>query len=215
MLISEFAAKIRPSIFGFALFLISVAAMGCAGGSKQTDNQSRQQAFLRTMAYHHETTLQIAEIAQKNGQTKFVRKLATSIKKTQRNELHQMRTIYDRLYKGEIRPDAGSNVALGLTGVEAGMAHSVQFRQELLYAKPFDREFVDQMVPQDLGAINMANAVLEEASDRQLRSLATTIVSLRSLEVGKMDTFRTEQFGSPAPRPRSPHPQGEDGHQMD
>jgi hypothetical protein len=88
---------------------------------------------------------------------------------------------------------------LGLSAEEAGMTHSPDTNEMLEMADPFDRAFVDEMVPHHTGAVKMAEVVLEGTEDAELRTLAENIISTQEREIKEMNDFRTEEYGAPVP----------------
>jgi uncharacterized protein (DUF305 family) len=70
---------------------------------------------------------------------------------------------------------------------------------ELKTAKPFDRAFVDMMIPHHQGAIRMARAELAKGENATLKRLARDIVDGQALEIRAMNKFRRSEFGSPSP----------------
>ncbi len=66
-------------------------------------------------------------------------------------------------------------------------------------ANPFDRAFVDEMVPHHRGAARMAGVVLKSTKDAPLRKVAEGIVSAQEREISEMNDFRTKKFGGPVP----------------
>jgi uncharacterized protein (DUF305 family) len=141
----------------------------------------------------------MAKIAQKRGESRFVKGLADDIVSTQEREMEQMRSIYTRLVGGELKPDPMGHKGLGLSAEEAGMTHTPKVNAMLRKANPFDRAFVDEMVPHHTGAVRMAETVLKTAEDSELRKLAEEIVSTQKGEIEKMNSFRERKYGAPVP----------------
>ena len=75
-------------------------------------------------------------------------------------EIARMEAIHERLFGTKLKPDPGGHERLGLTAAEAGMTHDAQTIKALRTAEPFDRAFVDEMIPHHKGAIKMATVVL-------------------------------------------------------
>jgi uncharacterized protein (DUF305 family) len=200
----------RPSPVRFFCVLVlgALALSAAACGSDDDDNsggggsaQDRQveKAFLTGMVHHHETAIEMARIAEKRGRDRFVKRLAANIVGTQEREIAQMRSIYGRLVGGKLTPDPRAHDGLGLSAEEAGMTHTAQTSGELRRADPFDRAFVDEMVPHHRGAIAMARVVLDKTRDPALKNLANTIIRTQQREVDEMNEFRTREFGGPVP----------------
>lgn len=198
--------RLHPVHFAglLALVVLALGLVACGDDEKSASGSSEQgqkveEAFLSGMVHHHESAIQMAEIAQRRGQDPFIRKLAEAIITTQDRETGQMRSIHKRLFGKTLKPDSGAHDGLGLTAAEAGMTHNQQTNATLESAEPFDRAFVDEMVPHHLGAIKMAKVVLKDTTDPALKNLAETIIRTQQNEVDGMNAFRERKYGGPAP----------------
>jgi len=168
-----------------------------SGGGDKT--KAADKAFLTGMNAHHQSALEMAAIANTRGEDPFVKRLAGDITSTQNREIVEMKGIYKRLFNGELRPDPGAHDGLGLTAEQAGMTHSPKTNEMLRSANPFDRAFVDEMVPHHRGAVTMATTVLTSSKDGPLRKLAEGIITTQKREITEMNDFRTKKFGGPVP----------------
>lgn len=90
---------------------------------------------------------------------------------------------------------ADANV-LGLPMDAMGMSMQMS---DLEGAKPFDRTFIDMMVPHHQGAIRMADAELEKGEDSDLKDLAKRIVAAQTKEIEEMNEWREAWYGGPSP----------------
>lgn len=156
-----------------------------------------EQAFLDAMIPHHESAIEMAELAEQRGQHAEIKRLAKSIIASQSDEIAQIERIHERLLGEEITPDPEAHEALGLSVDEAGMHEGGVAKLET--AKPFDRAFIDEMVPHHRGAIRMAEVVLKETDDGQLRKLAEAIISAQTREIGEMNDWRKAWYGASVP----------------
>ena len=185
-----------------AMLAASLALVACSDDSDAATTTGGQgnaieRAFLSAMVPHHESAVEMAELAQRRGESAFVRDLADAIVEDQRAEIAQMGDIHRRLFDTELVPDETAHEELGLTAEQAGMGHMEDAMEMLATADPFDRAFVDEMVAHHLGAIAMAEAALEGAEDAEVRDLAESIISAQQDEVGRMSAFREEEYGVP------------------
>ena len=191
----------------------SLAAAGCGGSSGGghppehqqggTSEAQPEQAFLQAMVPHHESAIDMARVAEREGESSFVKTLAGSITSAQEEEIDQMRKLHERLYRSPLRPDEGAHDALGLSAEEAGMNHT-DGGAMLRGKRPFDRAFIDAMVPHHEGAIAMARAVLNETRDPELRKLAEGIIRAQEKEISEMNDFRKREYGTGPPRESAP-----------
>jgi uncharacterized protein (DUF305 family) len=191
-------------------FVPPLIAGGCGGGEEQSRpsesprSNEAEDAFLEAMVPHHESAIQVGKLAVKRAETKEIRALAKDIVSAQQAEIAQIGSIHERLIGTPIDPDEGAHEVLGLSAEEAGMDHG-DAAAALRTAEPFDRAFIDHMVPHHQGAVRMARAVLPSTDDRELRALAQGIVSAQEREIEELEALREERYGESSPP--------EDGHQ--
>ena len=171
---------------------VTTLLAGCGGEEEQSTEKGTptDRAFLQAMVPHHESAIEMAKVASRRGQDPFVKRLAKAIVTSQEREIAQIKRIHRRLLGSPLTPDEGAHEALGLSAEEAGMTHSEADMRKLRTADPFDREFVDMMVPHHAGAVRMAEAVLGKTKDAELRKLAQDIVSMQKKEIAEMNAFR-------------------------
>jgi uncharacterized protein (DUF305 family) len=161
-----------------------LAVGGCGGSSGSRDHPPEHQggapskakpehAFLQAMVPHHQSAIEMAGVAEREAESSFVQELASSITSAQEEEIGQMRKIHKRLYASALRPDEGAHDALGLSAEEAGMNH-MDGGEMLRGKRPFDRAFVDEMIPHHEGAIAMAQAVHKQTYDPSCASWRRT-----------------------------------------
>jgi len=185
-------------------FVLAVSLAACGGkdedkGSASKSTGTVEKSFLTGMVHHHESAIEMADIAERRGKAPFVTKLASNITSTQEREIKQMNQIYKRLHGGQLKPDPGAHDGLGLSAEQAGMDHSPATNKALEKANPFDRAFVDDMEPHHTGAVKMSKVVLTKTKDPELRKLAESIVATQTREVKGMNDFRTREYGGPVP----------------
>jgi uncharacterized protein (DUF305 family) len=65
-------------------------------------------------------------------------------------------------------------------------------------AAPFDRQFIDMMVPHHQGAVAMARIALTRATHAQIKRLAQSIVAAQNKEIAQMTAWRRAWYGSAA-----------------
>ncbi len=199
------ARKLLALILAIALAGAGVAA--CGGGSGGGPSEGRppapEQAFLQSMVPHHDSAVEMAKVADAEATTPFVKRLAAAIERSQTSEIAQMRRIHERLFGAPLRPDMGAHMALGLSAQEAGMDH-MDSAAMIRGKRPFDRAFVDEMVPHHEGAVRMARVVLEKGRDPELRRLAQDIIAAQKKEIEEMKRFRQREFGSSVAPSKAP-----------
>lgn len=207
-----------------ALLLLALAAGGLvACGDEEEDTAGAsptEQAFLKGMIPHHESAVEMAEIARERGEHGEITDLADAIIEAQTSEITQMEQIYTRLTGDEIAPDPAAHEELGLSQDEAGMHEDSAVMLEAA-TKDFDKAFIDEMIPHHQGAIRMARVALDDTEDAEIRELANAIVDAQSREIDEMNRWRKRWYGSPSPAGGVPSeneelaPSSEDGGEHD
>ena len=178
--------------------LLATAALALAGcgsdegtvGAKEGGNPT-DRAFVEAMVPHHRSAVDMAKIAKKRGKSQFVKQLADDIIRSQNAEIATMR-----------REDEGLEIAGVKTGKLGVAAHQMGMDDDpamLRDAKPFDRAFIDMMIPHHQGAIRMARVEMDKGADPELKTLAEDIIDAQTREIEDMNAHRKEEFGSASP----------------
>jgi uncharacterized protein (DUF305 family) len=81
----------------------------------------------------------------------------------------------------------------------AGMESGGAMMEKLAESKPFDRAYVDDMVPHHQGAVAMSEVLLERTDDAELKRLGQAIIDAQRREIATMNDFRTKEYGGPVP----------------
>jgi len=179
-----------------AVIVIAIVAVVAllSGGDDEAQASDIDGAFVAEMKPHHESAIEMAEIAQERFQHPEIEALAGEIIASQSEEINALDSIHERLFGepiGEI-----SHGSMGMSEEEMGAEMDAG---ALETAEPFDREFIDMMVPHHQSAILMARIELAEGEDEEAKSLATAIIEAQSSEIEQMNEWRTDWYGGPSP----------------
>lgn len=146
------------------------------------------------MTPHHKSAVEMAVIAQRRAEHPEVARLADAIVTTQTSEIARMARLKGHLPVGDAKSTLG--LSMGMMGMSADMS-------KLEAAKPFDRAFIDDMVPHHQGAVTMAKTELAKGTNPVARALAQRIVDAQQKEIGEMNGWRQKWYGAPVPnRPK-------------
>ncbi len=66
--------------------------------------------------------------------------------------------------------------------------------EELAGRRPFDRAFIDAMIPHHESAIEMAGVALDESENPEIREIAGAIVEAQETEIAQMRGWRQEWY---------------------
>jgi uncharacterized protein (DUF305 family) len=143
--------------------------------------------FVTEMVPHHESAVEMAELAQQYAERPEIQQLSEGIIASQNTEIRQMQGLDQRL------ADAGiGRRRLGLDAHAMGMHMDPS---ALRAAQPFDLAFLELMIPHHEGAIRMAQVQLERGRNRAVKRLARAIVRAQTKEIDLMHTWRIQWFG--------------------
>jgi uncharacterized protein (DUF305 family) len=180
-----------------AVFLSLV--LGACGGSDEPAAPAATPAgpngidmgFAAEMGPHHQEAVAMARLADERGRHPEIERLAADIVKSQKREIRVLDRAFQRLSEQGLQSEA-----LGIPVEMMGMGHDTQ---ALADSRPFDREFIDAMVPHHQGAIRMARVELAKGGDEDLKALAQDIIDTQSREIEQMNEWRTEWYDAPSP----------------
>ncbi len=189
-----------------ALLLPGAVIAGCGSSSHTGSTANRaDRAFVQQMIPHHMMAVQMAKVAQRQGGHPQIRTLAASIIRAQDAEIAQMTPIARTLGVTPAAMPAGGQMnagmtsdaqSLGLPVDQMGMSMSMT---SLPHMRPFDRAFIDMMIPHHQGAVRMAQAELAKGENPKLRALAHRIIDAQDREIGEMNRWRARWYGSTSP----------------
>jgi len=167
-----------------ALAAGSFAVAGCGGGDDEPaasapgQGNGTDRAFVAEMIPHHRSAVDMAQIARKRGESEFVRDLADDIIRTQNTEIATMQR--------EDRALETAGIKRGSLPVPDHMKGMDDDPATLRDAKPFDKAFLEMMIPHHAGALTMAEAELEDGADPELKMLAQQIITAQAREIRDM-----------------------------
>jgi len=187
---------LRTTAPWLAAAALALGAAGC--GDDETSaadaaGNGTDRAFAAAMVPHHQSAIEMAEIAERRAKTKPVRQLASAIAHIQDEEIIVLR-----------REDASlqrAGVQRGKLGAPGHMMGMDDDPAELETADDVDRRFLEMMIPHHEGAIAMARAELAKGTDPELRDLAQDVIDAQEREIRFMRTqlARTGDGGASVP----------------
>ena len=166
---------------------------GMGGEGTATDGMSFDQMFIAGMVPHHQSAIDMAEMARTRAEHQEIRQLASDIISAQQREIGQMRTWYEQWYGADQIPQMDEQM-MGemMPGTDMGGMEAT----DLSKAKPFDKAFIDAMIPHHESAIAMAQHSLKQAKRPEIRQLAQEIISSQEQEITQMKQWQTAWYGS-------------------
>lgn len=197
-------------VIGIVLILLGLAGMavilvytqsssscpGCSQaplGGSPTNPVARDvdAMFIQEMIPHHEDAIAMAELAESRAEHPELKQLAEDIVRTQSAENESMRGWY-RDWFGSSVPSGGGMMGGQRRGGMMGGDVSID---ELETAEPFDKAFIEQMIPHHQMGIMMSQMAGGAASTPEIRELAESIIDSQSAEIEQMQEWYQEWYG--------------------
>ena len=169
-----------------AVLAAAAVATGCGSDKKPATGNEADAAFITDMTDHHEGAIAMARIAQTRAEHPQIRRLADGIITAQEDEITEMKHVHSQM---------GAMHGSGHMGMSESQMGMQMDPATLKHAKPFDREFIDAMIPHHRGAIAMAKKLEAEGSNPTLRKMAAKIIAAQSREIRQMHSWRQEWYG--------------------
>jgi uncharacterized protein (DUF305 family) len=197
----------RRTVGALALPLTGLGLLltACAGGAGGADAPFDRQ-FIDMMVPHHQGAVEMAKIAQQRAQRSEIKQMAEAIVRSQNTEIDQMKAWRKAWYgsdqtppmsKMPMVPGMGEGGMPGMTGHTAAttMDMAADVEQLRRAPEPFDRAFIEAMIPHHQSAIDAAKAAQTRGQHQELKQLAGAIVTDQQREIEQMRGWRTTWFG--------------------
>lgn len=132
----------------------------------------------------------MADIAQTKAQHSEIKKLSENIKKTQSEEITQMKNWYNSWYGQDVPEDTSDDANSG-AGMMGGRMHGGMMGDEsdiatLKNADNFDKAFIEEMIPHHQMAVMMATMLKRGTNREEMRQLAQNIIDAQTKEINEM-----------------------------
>ena len=142
--------------------------------------------FIDAMVPHHQGAIHMAEVALENAEHPELLQLAENVISTQQAEIEELRVIKEQEFGTSEVPMQMSPEEMEMMGMEAPA--------ELANQRPFDRAFINAMIPHHESAIEMAQVALAESANPTIRDLAGRIVDDQTREIEQMRGWLEEWY---------------------
>jgi len=191
-----------------AALIVAALALGACGdddggGTTSAAGNGTDLAFIEEMVPHHQSAIDMAKVAQERAQSQFIKDLADDIISAQQGEI----TILNAA-RHDIEQAGVKKTDLGIPEHMMGMDGDMTMLES---ADPFDKAFIDMMVPHHQGAIRMARVELTKGRSEALKRLADNVVDAQSREIKAMNDHRKTEFGAASPAGGVPAESGQSG----
>jgi uncharacterized protein (DUF305 family) len=161
--------------------------MGHGPGGMVTENgRYSDERFIDAMVPHHQGAIAMAHVALENAEHEEMKQLSRNIISTQQAEIEQLKSIKEEEF-------GTSRVPMEMSPQQMrGMG--MMDPQDLANQEPFDRAFIDAMIPHHRSAIEMAQIAAEKSTVPEIKELAKNIVSAQQREIEQMKQWQKEWY---------------------
>ena len=143
-------------------------------------------AFIDAMVPHHQGAIAMARVALKNAEHEEIKELSRNIISSQQAEIEELKAIKKEEF-------GTSNVPMEMSQ-EQMRSMGMMDPQQLANKEPFDKAFIDAMIPHHQSAIEMAQVAYEKSRIPEIKELAKNIVSAQQREIEQMKEWRKEWY---------------------
>jgi uncharacterized protein (DUF305 family) len=143
--------------------------------------------FIDAMVPHHQGAIEMAEVALKNAEHKEIKQLSRNIVYTQQAEIEELKSIKKEEFGTSQAPMEMSPQQMRSMGM-------MMDPQQLAHSDPFDKAFMDAMIPHHQSAIEMAKVAYEKSDNPQIKELAQNIMSAQQEEIEQMNRWRHQWY---------------------
>lgn len=166
-------------------------SMGGEGMARQMledeNGNYSDERFIDMMVPHHEGAVEMAEVALENSDREEILELSRNIVRAQEAEIEDLKAIKQEEF-------GTSEIPTDMTDEEMQAMGMGMDADELAGQEPFDRAFIDHMIPHHQSAIDMANVALRESDNERIRRLAGDIVEAQEREIAQMEGWRRQWY---------------------
>lgn len=151
--------------------------------------------FIEQMIPHHEDAITMANLAITLAEHSEIKTLANDIMRTQSEEIAQMKLWYKSWFGRDV-PDASRSMGGGSNMMMHGGMMGDEFDvKKLEAAEPFDKAFVEEMIPHHQMAVMMAQMLLSSTDRPDMKQLAENIIEAQTKEINEMREWYRAWFG--------------------
>jgi uncharacterized protein (DUF305 family) len=131
--------------------------------------------------------VEMARVALKNAEHLDIEQLAEDIITTQRAEIKDLKSIKQEEF-------GTSRVRMHMSMGQMKSMGMMMDSQSLANENPFDKVFIDNMIPHHKAAIEMAEVARKENKNPSIKELATNIVDAQKQEISQMKQWRKRWY---------------------
>jgi uncharacterized protein (DUF305 family) len=143
--------------------------------------------FIDAMVPHHQGAVEMARVALDNAEHEKLVQLSENIVSTQQAEIEDLKSIKQEEF-------GTSRVPMEMSPKQMQGMGMMTDPQKLANRNPFDKAFIDAMIPHHQSAVEMAEVASEKSRNPRIKRLAENIVSAQQTEIEQMKAWRDQWY---------------------
>ena len=151
------------------------------------DGKYSDRRFIDAMAPHHQGAVAMARVALENAEHEEIIELSRNIVSTQRAEIEELKSIKKEEF-------GTSEVPMEMSPRQTRGMGVMMNPEQLARSKPFDKAFIEAMIPHHQSAIYMARVASENSEVPAIKELAENIVGAQEREIEQMTRWRQQWY---------------------
>lgn len=144
-------------------------------------------AFTADMVGHHAAAIRIARLAHRRAEHPELWRMAGDMVRVQRDQIAVLNRVVSSLVDARAR---GRTIDPSAVHVDPQMSLGA-----LRSAEPFDRAFIDAMIPHHQAGIAVARTELSAGEHPALRAMARDVIAVQDRQVAAMRIWRDAWYG--------------------
>ncbi len=167
----------------------SSASTTTTGGTATMQDAPIDRQFIDMMVPHHQGAVEMAKIAQTRAEHPEIKTLAGNIIASQTNEIGQMKQWRAMWFGSDQTPPMDQMPmmpGMSMSGMHMDMMADITTLQT---ASPFDKAFLQAMIPHHQSAIDAAKIAQKQGQHPELMQLATSIITDQQKEIDQMQSW--------------------------
>jgi uncharacterized protein (DUF305 family) len=158
-----------------------------ASGMLMENGKYSDERFIDAMVPHHQGAVEMARVALENAEHDEIIQLSENIVSTQQAEIKELKSIKQEEF-------GASEVPMEMSPQQMKGMGVMMDPQKLANKEPFDKAFIDAMIPHHQSAIEMAQVAREKSRNSRIKELAENIVSAQQTEIEQMKAWREQWY---------------------
>jgi uncharacterized protein (DUF305 family) len=166
---------------------MDLGSNGMARQMVMENGKYSDKALIDAMVPHHQGAIEMTRVALKNAEHAEIKELSRNIISSQQAEIEELKAIKKEEF-------GTSNVPMEMSQEQMRGMGMMMDPQELADKEPFDKAFIDAMIPHHQSAIEIAEVAYEKSKNPRIKELAENIMSAQKREIEQMKQWRKDWF---------------------